>query len=104
MNKYTATLCALIALTPIETQGAIGFGFCKVSEPRTTTVQRGDTLIGIAKRYYGHPSQFQDIAAYNSLKDPNKIYVGQIIKLPTMFTESYRLQSVTEPGCINQVP
>ncbi len=92
MNKYTATLCALIALTPIETQGAIGFGFCKVSEPRTTTVQRGDTLIGIAKRYYGHPSQFQDIAAYNSLKDPN------------MFTESYRLQSVTEPGCINQVP
>lgn len=44
------------------------------------TVQRGDTLSKIAKKY---GATYQKIAAYNGIKNPNLIHVGQKIKIPT---------------------
>ncbi|WP_457631356.1 LysM peptidoglycan-binding domain-containing protein [Oceanithermus sp.] len=48
------------------------------------TVQPGDTLSGIALRYYGSASRgaYMKIANANGLADPNKIYVGQKLKIP----------------------
>ncbi len=43
------------------------------------TVKRGDTLSGIAKRY---GTTYQKLASYNNIANPNKIYVGQKIKIP----------------------
>jgi len=44
----------------------------------------GDTLGGIAKRYYGKASLYTRIHAANKelIPDPNKIYPGQKIKIP----------------------
>jgi nucleoid-associated protein YgaU len=44
----------------------------------------GDTLGGIAKRYYGKASEYTRIHAANLelIPDPNKIYPGQKIKIP----------------------
>ena len=44
----------------------------------------GDTLGGIAKRFYGKASQYTRIHAANKelIPDPNKIYPGQKIKIP----------------------
>jgi LysM repeat protein len=44
----------------------------------------GDTLGGIAKRFYGSASKYTRIAAANKelIPDPNKIYPGQKIKIP----------------------
>lgn len=53
-----------------------------LSRPRTYTVQKGDTLIGIARRFYGNPAKYKDIAAANNLADPNRIRVGQVLVLP----------------------
>ena len=44
----------------------------------TYTVKSGDTLSSIAKRYN---TTYQKIATYNNIKDANKIYVGQKIKI-----------------------
>ena len=44
----------------------------------TYTVKKGDTLSAIAKKY-GVTYQF--LAKINNIPDPNKIYVGQVIKL-----------------------
>lgn len=44
----------------------------------TYTVKAGDTLSGIAARY---GTTYQDLAALNGIPDPNKIYVGQVIKI-----------------------
>lgn len=44
------------------------------------TVKSGDTLSGIAAKYH---TTYQKIAKYNNIPDPNKIYVGQKIKIPT---------------------
>ena len=44
----------------------------------------GDTLGGIAKRFYGKASLYTKIHAANKelIPDPNKIYPGQKIKIP----------------------
>ena len=44
----------------------------------------GDTLGGIAKRFYGNASQYTRIHEANKelIPDPNKIYPGQKIKIP----------------------
>ena len=49
------------------------------SSYRTYTIVRGDTLSGIAKRF---GTTYQEIARLNGIADPNKIRVGQVIKIP----------------------
>ncbi len=51
----------------------------------THTVQPGDTLIGIAQKYYGDPGFYLRIHAANEDvigPDPGAIQVGQVLKLP----------------------
>lgn len=44
----------------------------------TYTVKKGDTLSNIAKIYN---TTYQAIASKNGIKDPNKIYAGQVLKI-----------------------
>ena len=54
-----------------------------VTENKTHTVQKGDTLWAIAKRYYGNGSQYPKIASANPfIKNPNLIYPGQVLSIP----------------------
>lgn len=54
-----------------------------VTENKTHAVQSGDTLWGIAKKYYGNGSQYTKIAAANpGIKNPNLIYPGQVLTIP----------------------
>ena len=48
------------------------------------TVQAGDTLSGIAKRFYGHANDYMEIfnANKDQLTDPDKIKPGQVLKIP----------------------
>lgn len=46
------------------------------------TVTSGETLSEISKKYYGNPNRYNDIAKYNNIENPNKINVGQNIKIP----------------------
>lgn len=48
------------------------------------TVEHGETLSGIAKYYYGDGSRYMEIYEANRgvLKDPDKIYPGQRLKIP----------------------
>lgn len=48
----------------------------------TYTVKQGDTIMNICKRHYGTASKYDDIIKYNNIADPDKLYVGQQIKLP----------------------
>ena len=51
---------------------------------QTYTVQSGDTLSGIAKRFLGNANAYMDIFNMNrdQLSDPDKIKPGQVLKLP----------------------
>lgn len=51
---------------------------------RFETVRSGDTLSAIAKRVYGDASQYQKIFEANKpmLSHPDKIYPGQVLRIP----------------------
>ena len=53
-------------------------------EPKTYTVQPGDSLSKIAKQFYGNANSYMKIFEANKdkLTDPNKIQVGQVLKIP----------------------
>lgn len=57
-------------------------------EPESTmyTVQSGDTLGGIAKAHYGDAGKYPVIFEANQplLTDPNKIYPGQVLRIPAL--------------------
>ncbi len=58
----------------------------KIPEPAATlyTVKPGDTLSKIAKAHYGSAGQYPVIFEANRpmLKDPDKIYPGQVLRIP----------------------
>lgn len=51
---------------------------------RTYTVKAGDTLSKIAKEMYGDAGKYDQIFQANQpmLKDPDKIYPGQVLRIP----------------------
>ena len=65
---------------PIDTnlQGA------QAASERTYTVKPGDTLSKISKQFFGDPNKYQRIFEANrdKLSDPDKIQVGQQLKIP----------------------
>ncbi|MGD2215445.1 MAG: peptidoglycan-binding protein LysM [Gemmatimonadales bacterium] len=58
------------------------------AEPAATyhTVVRGDTLSKLAKTHYGDAMKYPMIFEANRpmLSDPDKIYVGQVLRIPTL--------------------
>ena len=62
-----------------------GTGVTTASEHRMHDVVSGDTLSALAKRYYGDASKYHRIFEANrdQLSDPDKIKVGQKLKIPT---------------------
>lgn len=64
--------------------------FDNLSAPESTEkieyyeIVSGDTLSAVAKKYYGSSSAYMKIFEANRevIKDPNKIYVGQKIRIP----------------------
>ncbi|SDM32798.1 BON domain-containing protein [Catalinimonas alkaloidigena] len=53
-------------------------------EAQFYTVEKGDTLSKIAKQYYGNANAYMKIFDANKpmLKDPDKIYPGQKLRIP----------------------
>lgn len=51
---------------------------------RFVTVEKGDTLSAISKRVYGDANKYQKIFEANKpmLSDPDKIYPGQVLRIP----------------------
>ena len=51
---------------------------------QTYTVQSGDTLSAIAKKFYGNANAYMKIFEANKpmLSHPDKIYPGQLLRIP----------------------
>ncbi len=56
----------------------------KAPEAQLYTVVKGDTLSKISKQYYNDPNKYQTIFEANKpmLKHPDKIYPGQVLRIP----------------------
>jgi nucleoid-associated protein YgaU len=53
-------------------------------EGTTHTVKAGDMLMKLAKKYYGDESKYKLIMDANKITDPNKIAVGDVLKIPPL--------------------
>lgn len=49
--------------------------------PKTYIVKKGDTLWSIAKKLLGDGAKCWNLAKLNNIKNPNLIYVGQVLKI-----------------------
>jgi nucleoid-associated protein YgaU len=69
-----------VQMSPNETSGAGAPAW----QSRTYTVEKGDTLSQIAKKFYGDASDYNQIFEANKpmLSDPDKIYPGQVLRIP----------------------
>jgi nucleoid-associated protein YgaU len=67
-----------VNMAPNETSGAPAW------QSRTYTVEKGDTLSAISKKFYGDASDYKMIFEANKpmLSDPDKIYPGQVLRIP----------------------
>jgi nucleoid-associated protein YgaU len=54
-------------------------------EPKLHTVEKGDTLWAIAEKTLGDGSRYNEIFEANKpmLSDPDKIYPGQVLRIPS---------------------
>jgi hypothetical protein len=60
-------------------------------------VRRGDTLSGIATKYFEDPSLWREIARANNLDDPLSIEPGQVLVIPAL-TQGPLAQGTLSPG------
>ena len=58
-------------------------------------VKKGDTLSGIASKYN---TTYQELASYNNISNPNKIYPGEIIKVPNLVSNINPTTYVVKKG------
>lgn len=89
-NAQSAEALEKAVLIAGNVSGVSEVKFDNVMAPETTVkveyyeIVSGDTLSAIAKKFYGKSSEYPKIFKANKevIKDPNKIYVGQKIRIP----------------------
>ena len=66
-----------------------GGGVATIKEPTFYTVKKGDSLSKIAKAHYGRANQWRALFEANReiIDDPDRIYPGQMIRIPDLDTE-----------------
>ena len=63
----------------------------------TYTVKRGDTLSGIARELYGDARKYPVIQNANQIEDPSRIWVGQVLVIPSIGGSSPTTPTPTRP-------
>lgn len=85
-EKILLTLGNISGVEKVDDQMTIAAGAASASATaaKFVTVEKGDTLSAISKRVYGDPNKYQKIFDANKpmLKDVNKIYPGQVLRIP----------------------
>lgn len=78
--RATLTL-TLREYKPLELQ-LVQLNLHSPDRTQSHVVQRGDTLSGIAARYYGRPSEWRRIADENGIEDPRRLVAGAVLTVP----------------------
>jgi putative chitinase len=78
MRKMIIILAAVLILGLLTT--TVGYAAPPAYGPAYHRVSRGETLFSIGRRYGVHPYA---IARANNLQNPNRIYAGQVLRIPT---------------------
>jgi tetratricopeptide (TPR) repeat protein len=72
-NELARLMMRQVTADPVAELGATHF---------TYAIQRDDTLARLAQRFLNDRHLFYILARYNDIAQPNRIHVGQVIKIP----------------------
>lgn len=86
-----AALCALPGLAAAQAGSAKPTGIDAGEHP--VTVAQGDTLIGLARRFFTDPRAWREMLRFNRVRDPNLITPGQVIQLPWYLMPAQQLKA-----------
>lgn len=79
-QDVTVTLLEHISADRVELlRSNIGL---KPAHPAVYTVKKGDTLKSLAAKFYGDYKLWHKIAKANNIRDPSKVKVGQVLRIP----------------------
>ncbi len=79
MKKITGLLFVFIFSVLVFSGTALGY---QKTDDGNIKIQKGDTLWQIAKKEMGNPLLCKKIARLNGIRDPKKLRIGKVIKLP----------------------
>ncbi|MEY3213184.1 MAG: hypothetical protein RIT28_3665 [Pseudomonadota bacterium] len=105
-NPNALSVGMKLTIPNVKTSGSSG-GSTTAPKPTTPTVQTvthtvksGDTLSGIAQKYYGDESRWEEIYAANrdKLNNPSMISVGMALKVPNVKTSGGTTSGSTGSG------
>jgi nucleoid-associated protein YgaU len=82
-EKIVLALGNISGVDKVDDQMTVAGG-ASTPASKFVTVEKGDTLSAISKRVYNDANQYQKIFDANKpmLKDVNKIYPGQVLRIP----------------------
>ena len=83
-----------VTLLPPEDESEQAVPVDAIFTGRSIIIRPGDTLWQISRRTYGQGLRYTTIYGANKtqIRDPNRIYIGQIFKLPTAEAENQSVQ------------
>lgn len=97
-SGYVEESLFLPPVAPVE-MPAVTYTDPVITEPavpdHTYTVKKGDTLSGIASMY---GTSWRNLSDYNALSNPNKLYVGQEIRIPGTLSASAPVSRASAPS------
>ena len=76
-----AGTAATTALSGVQSGETLASRSDERVEPGTYTVQKGDTLWGIARSLYQDGTRWKEIARKNGISDPKTLQIGQVLVL-----------------------
>ncbi len=85
---------------PVSGGGAFAAVVAANARPATHRVARGETLSHVAKRYGLSMTTLQ---RYNSIKDANRVVVGQVVKIPSGAVAQYRTHQVARGQTLSHI-
>lgn len=106
-QPYVSLSAPIVQTSPSTAATAVRETTQQQTKDTTYTVKSGDTLWGIAKKFYGDGNQYARLATYNSIKNPNLIYAGQVLKIPnatTLAATSATVASATKSSTTSAGP
>jgi nucleoid-associated protein YgaU len=74
---------------------------------REVAVKKGDTLYGLSRTLSGHGMYYPQILLFNDIKDPNRIYPGEVFRVPVSGgADTARIDgaALKPPSTVVQVP
>lgn len=83
LEKAVLAVGNMQGVAEVETAVTVAGG--AEAEPTFHTVEKGDTLSAVAKKVYGDANRYPEIFEANKpmLSHPDKIYPGQVLRIPS---------------------